>query len=376
MIDVKHNHCKKQDCNILANYNYVGFRIGKYCNKHKKDGMEIVTTVKCAEPGCRTTPCYNFNNFRNGKYCAKHKEAGMVDVVNPKCQQNGCTRQPRFNWEGELRGLYCKLHKKDKMINIYASRCAFVGCGKIPSFNYDGERIPIFCADHRHENMTGVSTPKCISSGCVTRASFNFETEKQVLYCSVHKLDGMIDIKATRCKSEWCSTQVGNKYDGYCFYCFSHLFPLDERLLNRYMKTKELTVRTWLVEFWGDMFIHDKSLWAGDCSCPHKRRIDFRCYINNFLIAVEVDEKQHMGKQYADEETRYNDIAMLHGGPMIFVRYNPDKYQNEIGKWVSPSLDHRKKVLVKKIQQVIDFAKKKDSVTWLLKVIHLFYNKV
>ena len=42
------------------------------------------------------------------------------------------------------------------------------------------------------------------------------------------------------CKSSWCETIVKKKYEGYCLYCFMHLFP-DKKVAKNY-KTKEKDV--------------------------------------------------------------------------------------------------------------------------------------
>ena len=72
-------------------------------------------------------------------------------------------------------------------------------------------------------------------------------------------------------------------------------------------------------------FIHDKEMDTINCDCSHRRRIDFRLLINNTLLCIEVDEKQH--SSYMTDEIRYNDLYMTFSGKFIFIRFNPDNYR-------------------------------------------------
>lgn len=47
----------------------------------------------------------------------------------------------------------------------------------------------------------------------------------------------MINVKNKRCQTPLCYTLITNKYDGYCLYCFIHLFP--NKPITRNYKTKE-----------------------------------------------------------------------------------------------------------------------------------------
>ena len=65
----------------------------------------------------------------------------------------------------------------------------------------------------------------CLHDGCKTRPIYNVEGETKGLYCSQHKKNGMVNVKHKTCLSEWCSTLPTEKYDGYCLFCYIHLFP-------------------------------------------------------------------------------------------------------------------------------------------------------
>ena len=50
--------------------------------------------------------------------------------------------------------------------------------------------------------------------------------------------------------------------------------------------------------------------------------------LDNKIIIIEVDEFQHKRYNEKDEEIRYDDLFMLHGGKFVFIRFNPDAYTN------------------------------------------------
>ena len=81
---------------------------------------------------------------------------------------------------------------------------------------------------------------KCIECKKI-RPNFGYEDNKVATYCNDCKKDGMIDIKNKKCKTELCLTHVCNKnYEGYCAYCFRHIFP--DKPMSRNYKTKEYAV--------------------------------------------------------------------------------------------------------------------------------------
>jgi hypothetical protein len=128
-----------------------------------------------------------------------------------KCQHEGCNIRPIYNYEGQSKGLYCVSHKLPDMVDIKSKRCHHEGCNKQPVYNYEGQ--------------------------------------SKALYCATHKLPDMVNIISKRCNSEWCNTLVSNpSYEGYCMYCFMHLFP--DKPIARNYKTKENAV----VQFVKEMF--------------------------------------------------------------------------------------------------------------------------
>jgi len=67
----------------------------------------------------------------------------------------------------------------------------------------------------------------------------------------------MIDVVNKRCNMELCSVRINyKKYDGYCLFCYIHLFP-DKQITTNY-KTKEKVIinfisdnfkdKTWIID--------------------------------------------------------------------------------------------------------------------------------
>lgn len=113
------------------------------------------------------------------------------------------------------------------------------------------------------------------------------------------------------------------KYQGYCCHCFRNIFP-GSPLVRNY-KTKELLVADFIkTTFPEEDLIFDKVI-QGGCS---KRRPDI--YVDKFThtVVIEVDENQHYG--YSCENKRDMEIFTdFNNRPLIFIRFNPDKYDSE-----------------------------------------------
>jgi hypothetical protein len=204
--------------------------------------------------------------------------------------------------------------------------------------------------------------------------SFNFEG-LPAKYCSSCKEEGMIIVRNNRnvCKNKGCSTEANKKYKNYCTYCFQHLFPLDPLTFQIRCKTKEIAVRDFInLNFEG--FQHDKPLEYGGCDCLNRRRVDHRKLINNTLLCIETDENQHKSYNKIDEQNRYNDLLTSFTCKYIFIRFNPDTYNDANGKKNNPSISTRLVKLKDEINKQIERIKN-DENTELLEIKYLYFDK-
>jgi len=285
--------------------------------------MVDVKNPTCIYTGCKRQPNYNTEGETKALYCSAHKLDGMVDVKHPTCIHAGCKKQPAFNTEGETKGIYCSAHKLDGMVDVKSPTCIHAGCKTRPLFNTEGTTKALYCSAHKLDGMVDVKNPTCRHEGCKKQPAFNTEGETKALYCSAHKLDGMVNVKSPTCKSSWCSTQVQEKYDGYCLHCYMHLFP--DKPVSRNYKTKEHAVVEFVkTTFQGLTWIADKQV-SGGCS---KKRPDLLLDLGVQILIIEVDENQHAVYDCSCENKRIMELSQDVGhNPIVFIRFNPDDYE-------------------------------------------------
>jgi nitrite reductase/ring-hydroxylating ferredoxin subunit len=322
--------CQTEGCKTLPSYNVDGETKPLYCLLHREDDMVNVINKKCAHEGCKTRPSYNVDGETKGLYCVLHREDGMVDVVSRKCAHEDCEKQPSYNVDGETKRLYCLIHKKDGMVNVINKKCAHEGCKTRSSYNVDGETKPLYCLLHRKDGMVDVISKRCAHEGCKTQPSYNVDGETKGLYCLRHKKDGMVDVihKMCMCKTYLCGTRATEKYEGYCLFCYIHMFP--DRPVSRNYKTKEIEVVEYIKTCIPQHCTCDKII-QGGCS---KRRPDILIDLIDQVIIVEIDENQHIDYDCSCENKRLMEISRdLAYRPTVFIRFNPDEYDEITSCW-------------------------------------------
>lgn len=76
-----------------------------------------------------------------------------------------------------------------------------------------------------------------------------------------------------------------------------------------------------------------------------------------------------------DEDIRYNDLSMIHGGKFIFIRFNPDSYTNKNNDRENPSIESRLPTLYKEIEkQMLRIENEENNE--LLEIIYLFFDEI
>jgi hypothetical protein len=292
--------------------------------------MIDVINTKCKEEDCNKRPNFNIQNEKNGMYCSEHKKENMIDINHKRCLHKNCYKQPNFNLPSISFGIYCSEHKKDGMIDIKHKRCLEKNCNIQPTFNLPQNLFGIYCSEHKKENMINVKSKKCLDKNCDIQPSFNLPNEKVGLYCSKHKKDNMINVVSKKC-IECNGIKLNNqKYKGYCCRCFIYKFP-NEKISKNY-KIKETHMTDFIkLKFKDEVMIFDKR--TGGCS---KRRPD--CYIDKFthIVIIECDENQH--RDTSCENKRTMELFQDFGNrPIVFIRFNPDKYINKNGEKIPSS---------------------------------------
>ena len=246
----------------------------------------------------------------------------MVNVIHRICKTDLCTTQASYNLEGKY-AEYCDKHKTEDMIKVVFDKlCEFKDCPIRAAYNYIGEKNRRFCASHKKDNM--VSGSNCIQPDCIVSANYNYDGKKTPIYCVTHKKSEMVDVKSKRCKTPMCLSRGTNKkYEGYCLFCFIHTFP--EKPITANYKTKESAVVQFVLkEFPNFTWTADKKIQDG-CS---KRRPDLLVDLGYQVVIVEIDEDQHKDYDCSCENKRIMEISKdLAHRPIVFIRFNPDKYK-------------------------------------------------
>jgi hypothetical protein len=286
-------------------------------------------------------------------------------MINLRSKLCNCGKsQPLFNFDG-LKPEFCSKCKLEGMNDVVNKKCK---CGTKANFNFKDKK-PEFCSKCKLEGMIDLINKTCSCGNACP--SFNYK-DKAAEYCVNCKLDGMINVHGKKCKGSYCiETSANRKYKGYCKHCYQLTFPNDSLTFQMKSKTKEIAVRDFINSKF-DGFSHDQPLWTGNCDCTHRRRIDHRKLIGNTLLCIETDENQHKSYNNKDEEVRYDDLFMIHGGKFIFIRFNPDKYLLK-GKQKNPYLFLRLLTLEEEIKKQINRIENDDN-TELLEIIKLFYD--
>ncbi len=322
--------CIHDGCNTRPNYNIEGSKEALYCKIHKTDTMIDVMNKKCIHNGCNTRPHYNIEGSKKALYCKTHKTDTMVNVIDKRCIHDGCNTRPHYNIEGS-KPLYCATHKTDTMIDVKNKKCIHDGCNTRPLYNIEGNKNPLYCKIHKTNTMVDVKNKKCIHDGCIKRRTYNIQGNKIPLYCETHKSDIMVNVVSKKCRTEMCDIIVLKKnYKGYCVPCFMSLYP-DEPVSRNY-KVKEYAVVEYVKNNFPELsWIYNKRVYDG-CS---KRMPDLFLDLGDKVLIVEIDENQHIEYDCSCENKRIMELSLdLNHRPIIFIRFNPDKYKNN-GKVIS-----------------------------------------
>jgi ribosomal protein S27E len=198
---------------------------------------------------------------------------------------------------------------------------------KQPNFAKAGDKVAQHCAICKLDGMVDIKNPKCIV--CQNKQPvFAKAGDKVAQHCAICKLDGMVDIKNPKCKSEWCNTLISNKtYEGYCAFCFMHIFP--DKPMARNYKTKETAVVQFVREHFPYIdIVTDKQI-QGGCS---RRRPDIFIDLGYQIVIVEIDENQHTDYDCSCENKRIMELSQDVGHrPIVFIRFNPDDFKTNAG---------------------------------------------
>jgi hypothetical protein len=341
MINNVSKRCEYPSCTVLASYGLN--RKKTHCVKHKTLEMSD-TNKRCIYKDCITRPSFGINGKKT--HCAKHREEKMISV-NQKCEYKKCMVQPCYGNDGKY--THCFKHKTTEMIDNKNKKCAYSLCTSQAPFG------PLFqpkthCFKHASKNMFFKNKPKCPCGEPAYYGNINYP-----VHCENCKLDhekNLVESKCASCGLEYLLTE------DLCSDC-------GDFYKKSIRGAKENAVGDYLKGFDYKILSHDK---VPDNACS-KYRPDFVLDFDTYICIVEVDENQHITYPCECEQIRMIQLFQDFGGiPVVFIRYNPDKYINSLGDKIT-SMSGR----LGKLSETIEALKYTEHKA--LSVIYLYYDK-
>jgi len=294
----------------------------EYCIACKTDEMYNPYRKKCI--ACNEKEASFGTEWKHPTHCKKCASTKMTDVIHKRCEVCNIIRASLGTiWN---RPTHCESCAPNDLVDVVNKRCEVCKI-TIASFGTIWNR-PTHCQACAPNEMVCVHYKRC--EGCKeTGASFGIEW-KRPTHCAECKSPNMNNVITKRCISELCDTLVSGKFDGYCYRCFAHLFP--EHILSQNYKTKEKTVGSFILEQFPDVASEIKLDKKIDNGCSRRRPDIFLDRLSHVLI-IEVDEHRHNNTPC--ENKRMMEISQdLDHRPVVCLRFNPDGYRNNDGKYV------------------------------------------
>ena len=192
----------------------------------------------------------------------------------------------------------------------------------------------------------------CKTDTCRNKAVYGFDFLRP-LFCSSHREPESKNVRfiaptdlekkgGNKCKN--CSSQsIEKRYKEYCSGCYVKLFPLDPLSLQTVYKSKAHIIRKYIDSKF-DGFSHETGY--------------SKIKINGSQIYVVYAEQPTIGTT----------------GPTIFIKFNPDKYENNDGSYSNPLLYTRMPYLEKEISKQIDRVVNKENGQ-LVETVEMYMTK-
>ena len=281
------------------------------CRTSEMVDVKNSTCRKCK----KTKPTYGVE-IGKPTHCKKCKTDIMFDVLHDNALCEICQKVRASYGLIKNKPTRCTSCKTEEMSNVVSTMC--ITCGiKQANYGYSKDNIT-HCKGCSDEKMINVCSKLCIVCN-LKQPSFGL-IEKYPTHCFDCKSLEMKDVVSKKCKADLCETHVYNPaYEGYCAYCFGNLFPNNPIVKN--CKTKERKVADFIMEKYPNNNWKFDKIVAGGCS---RRRPDIFINLESKVIIVEIDENQH--NKYEDScENKRLMLLYMDINPEIFKNYNPPK---------------------------------------------------
>ncbi len=115
---------------------------------------------------------------------------------------------------------------------------------------------------------------------------------------------------------------------------------------------------------------YDETIYNRECGLE---RPDWTYDCGTHIVVLECDENQHSEYPCSCEQTRMVNITSSYGGiPVIFLRYNPDRFRDKDGNKSKILKSKRHKLLLEWLKHT--FIMIPNNKEDFLRVIYMFYN--
>ena len=344
--------CKHPDCKTQARFNNQGEPV-KFCFKHKTDEMINTVNKNCphGKQKSKCRECGGSSFCSHGKHKSQCRECGGSSFCShgkrkSQCRECGgssfCSHGKHKSQCRECGGSsFCSHGKRKSQCRECGGGLSFCSHGKQKSYCKEcgGSQI---CSHGKQKSTCrecggssfcshGKTKSKCKECGGSQICSHGRQKHtcrecNGTIFCKHHKFKTFCKEcgGSALCKNNWCETSASKKHDGYCRFCYIHMFP--DKPIARNYKTKEVTVTEHIKTKYSEFeWITDKKVQDG-CS---RRRPDLLLDLGYQVIIIEVDENQHTDYDCSCENKRTMELSKDVGHrPIVFIRFNPDDYIN------------------------------------------------
>lgn len=392
---------RKCKCGVIASFGYPNDRKPTFCLSCKKHDMIDIYSKHC---GCGKQASFGFKEDNKQICCSSCRTDDMICLK--KILRCKCGKAPSFGFPGDAKPSCCRDCKTELMLNIKNyTRCK---CGKIAYFGFKEDSKPSCCFSCRLDNMCNIVSRLCDFSECKMHATYgiplsfpsrcrNHRLTNMIsnprakclkhkcnnnaiygllkpIHCSLHKNSNDLDLTERKCVK--CGKIDVVNEQGVCIN-FCLLSTTEYELYQKRKKTKEIRIVNLLTEKFGKPTYQDQIIMSEN-KHNSKYRPDVVYEFKDYVIIIEVDERQHNGASYncTDENLGQRDRMLdiyfsFPNKKVFFIRYNPDSYKVK-DKVQKIAQTKREELLVKWLELLFSY----DSTKFpKLGVLYLYYDE-
>jgi hypothetical protein len=238
------------------------------------------------------------------------------------------------------------------MIDIKNIKCH---CSKRAWFGTPGQSATS-CAEHRTVGMIKYPKSRCVHPSCNNISIYGYTLP---LHCETHQKKDEYNLVERICEN--CKFLDILDRENHCSSCgdfkFRRVHLEKQKEVKSFLDTEKIKYES-----------YDRVI---DTSCGLERP-DFLIDCDTHKVVLEVDENQHNSYNPECEKARMINISQTIGMPVIFIRYNPDKFKRVIKYDKKITKKYKKELLLKWIKHSFTLAPTTGNE--FLRVVYLFFD--